>query len=229
MSTPFGKRGFFYEAWTKGGDSWQRIEVPARGHPPHRGQLPGRGTPGAGRNRLSAGILLQLRGRRGAGVSGVREAGGGQAPAGLAGRRLGGLDFGYRNPCAAVWGTLDRADVLWLTGEHYERGRPLSHHAGHLPRDVCWYADPAAAEQRAELSYARFTIRQASNAVGHGIAAVAARIARGRLRVVAGACPNLLAEAGLYRYPEGGSGGGENPLPEHNHALDGAALPGGHA
>ena len=30
MSTPFGKRGFFYEAWTKGGDSWQRIEVPAR-------------------------------------------------------------------------------------------------------------------------------------------------------------------------------------------------------
>ncbi len=33
MSTPFGKRGFFYEAWTKGGDSWQRIEVPARAIP----------------------------------------------------------------------------------------------------------------------------------------------------------------------------------------------------
>ncbi len=74
------------------------------------------------------------------------------APAGLAGQRLGGLDFGYRNPFAAVWGTLDGDDVLWLTGERYERGKPLSYHARHLPRDVCWYGDPAAAEQRAELS-----------------------------------------------------------------------------
>ena len=77
------------------------------------------------------------------------------APAGLAGQRLGGLDFGYRNPFAAVWGTLDGDDVLWLTGERYERGKPLSYHARHLPRDVCWYGDPAAAEQRAEVSYAR--------------------------------------------------------------------------
>ncbi len=220
MSTPFGKRGFFYEAWTKGGDSWQRIEVPARAIPRIAASFLDEERRELGETAFRQEYCMQLRGRRGAGVSGVREAGGGQG-AGRPGRpALGGLDFGYRNPCAAVWGTLDRADVLWLTGEHYERGRPLSHHAGHLPRDVCWYADPAAAEQCAELSCAGFTIRQASNPVGHGIAAVAARIARGRLRVVAGACPNLLAEAGLYRYPEGGSGGGENPLPEHNHALD---------
>ena len=30
MSTPYGKRGFFFEAWTNGGADWQRIEVPAR-------------------------------------------------------------------------------------------------------------------------------------------------------------------------------------------------------
>lgn len=29
MSTPFGKRGHFYEAWENGGDSWDRIEVTA--------------------------------------------------------------------------------------------------------------------------------------------------------------------------------------------------------
>jgi len=29
MSTPFGKRGHFYEEWENGGDVWQRIEVPA--------------------------------------------------------------------------------------------------------------------------------------------------------------------------------------------------------
>ena len=26
--TPCGKRGFFYEAWVKGGSDWERIEVP---------------------------------------------------------------------------------------------------------------------------------------------------------------------------------------------------------
>lgn len=29
MSTPFGKRGHFYEEWTHGSEAWQRIEVPA--------------------------------------------------------------------------------------------------------------------------------------------------------------------------------------------------------
>ena len=29
MSTPFGKRGFFWEAWQNGGAEWERIRVPA--------------------------------------------------------------------------------------------------------------------------------------------------------------------------------------------------------
>jgi hypothetical protein len=29
MSTPWGRRGFFYEAWANGGDGWTRIAVPA--------------------------------------------------------------------------------------------------------------------------------------------------------------------------------------------------------
>jgi hypothetical protein len=29
MSTPFGKRGFFYEKWTHGGERWFRVEAPA--------------------------------------------------------------------------------------------------------------------------------------------------------------------------------------------------------
>src|SRR5262249_25398278 len=28
LSTPYGRRGFFYEAWANGGDDWTRIEVP---------------------------------------------------------------------------------------------------------------------------------------------------------------------------------------------------------
>ncbi len=29
LSTPYGKRGHFYEAWTSGGDDWHRVKVPA--------------------------------------------------------------------------------------------------------------------------------------------------------------------------------------------------------
>jgi hypothetical protein len=29
MSTPFGKRGFFWEAWERGGPEWERLRVPA--------------------------------------------------------------------------------------------------------------------------------------------------------------------------------------------------------
>jgi Terminase large subunit, T4likevirus-type, N-terminal len=29
LSTPFGKRGWFYEAWTNGGDAWYRVRVAA--------------------------------------------------------------------------------------------------------------------------------------------------------------------------------------------------------
>ena len=29
LSTPFGKRGFFHEAWTQGGSSWQRTKITA--------------------------------------------------------------------------------------------------------------------------------------------------------------------------------------------------------
>ena len=30
MSTPFGKRGFFYETWIEGGSEWERVRVPAQ-------------------------------------------------------------------------------------------------------------------------------------------------------------------------------------------------------
>lgn len=91
-----------------------------------------------------------------------------------AGRKVGGIDFGFRNPFAAVWGTLDGDGVLWLTGEHYCRQRPLSYHAQHLPHDVVWYADPSGATERSELRCAGFTVHAGVNALRPGIAAVSA-------------------------------------------------------
>lgn len=44
-------------------------------------------------------------------------------------RKVGGIDFGFRNPFAAVWGHLDEQGNLWITHEHYCRQQPLSYHA----------------------------------------------------------------------------------------------------
>jgi hypothetical protein len=198
LSTPYGKRGFFYEAWAKGGDDWARIEVPAERI-----------------SRITPEFLAQE--RRAMGELWFRQEYGcsfealeglvypdfarcvvpGPAPLG---RRVGGIDFGLRNPFAAVWGVLDRDDNLWLTGEHYSRNKTLAFHAGHLPRDVTWYGDPAGAREIVELRCAGLCVRKGHNEKKPGIAAVRARLEDGSLRVVAGACPNLLAEAALYRY-----------------------------
>lgn len=219
LSTPYGKRGFFYDAWTRGGDDWTRIEIAA-----------------AQVDRIPPEFLAQE--RRCLGEAWYRqeyccsfEAMEGlvypdfarcvvAGPAPAEGRRVGGIDFGFRNPFAAVWGVLDRDDVLWLTGEHYCRQRPLSYHAQHIPRDVLWYADPAGANECAELRCANFAVRQGDNSLRLGIAAVTARLETGALKVVAGKCPNLLAEAELYRYSDDPhERDSEQPLDEHNHAL----------
>jgi hypothetical protein len=229
LSTPYGKRGFFWEAWAKGGPDWHRIEVPA-------GQVP----------RIKPEFLAEE--RRALGESWFRQEYGcsfealeglvypdfdrcriARLPAhvrddgrpGLGGgKRVGGIDFGFRNPFAAVWGALDRDNVLYLTGEHYSRQKPLGYHAGKLPHDVLWYSDPSGATERAELLSAGFKVLKGDNALRPGIAAVSARLANGTLRVLEGRCPNLLAEAALYRYGEAPDGRrGEAPVDEHNHAL----------
>jgi hypothetical protein len=60
LSTPSGKRGFFHDAWARGGDDWARIEVPASRIRSHLAGLPGSGTPRPGRTLLPSGIPLLL-------------------------------------------------------------------------------------------------------------------------------------------------------------------------
>jgi hypothetical protein len=221
LSTPHGKRGFFYDCWVRGAGDWKRIEIPAT-------QIP----------RIKPDFLEQE--RRALGESWFRQeyCCSFEALAGLvypdfarcvvpslphSGEgypRVGGIDFGFRNPFAAVWGFVDRDKVLWLTGEHYVREQHLGYHAQRLPRDVTWYADPAGAGDIAQLVSAGFKVHRGDNDIRLGIAAVRARLENGTLRVLQGACPNLLAEASLYRYAtETGNVRSEIPIDDHNHAL----------
>jgi hypothetical protein len=230
LSTPHGKRGFFHHAWVAGGTDWHRIQAPAS-------QIP----------RMKRAILEADRREFGEAYYRQEYECSFEALEGLvypdfarcvvryfpahlvgpdgrlrdgAGQKVGGLDFGLRNPFAAVWGVVDRDDVLWLTGEHFSRERTLAYHAQHLPRDVMWYGDPNGAREIRELTCAGFKIRAADNAVAPGIQAVKARLEDEALKVLAGACPNLLEEAGLYRYDPEDKGRSEIPLKEYDHAMD---------
>jgi hypothetical protein len=222
LSTPYGQRGFFWQEWTHGGDDWHRVRIPWQECP-----------------RITPDVIEQE--RRSVGDSWVSQeygcsfesleglvypdfesrCGVATAPA-ASGRLLGGIDFGLRNPFCALWGHLDRDGILWITHEHYVRDVPLLEIAPLLPRNVVWYADPAGAQERSILRVLGLAVKQGANDIRAGIAAVRARLQTGRLRVLASACPNLLAEAQLCRYPrsEPGQPKSEKPIDEYNHALD---------
>jgi hypothetical protein len=219
LSTPHGKRGFFWDAWMHGGEDWLRIQASAD-------QI----------SRISAKFLEAE--RRALGLACFRQEyfcsfealeglvfphfarclTRGPIPPGV--RKVGGIDFGYRNPFAAVWGVLDAQGNLWITHEHYSREKPLSYHAAHLPREVLWYCDPSGASERQELRVADFKVIAGKNSLRSGIAAVNARIESARLFVYEPACPNLVGESGLYRYSAvPAERKAEIPIDEHNHAL----------
>jgi hypothetical protein len=223
LSTPFGKRGFFWREWEQGGDVWQRVCIPWH-------QCP----------RITDDFIAEE--RRSMGDSWVEQeyncsfasleglvypdfesrCAVDEVPPHMGTTRLvGGIDYGFRNPFCALWGGLDGDDVLWITHEYHARQLPLQAHVPHLPRKVLWYADPAGAQETASLRALGFKVRPGYNDIRAGISAVHARLQTGRLKVLRGACPNLLAEVRLYRYPAAGPGQPptENPRDEHNHAL----------
>jgi hypothetical protein len=221
LSTPFGRRGWFWQEW-EGPGPWKRVRVPWRDCPRIAPAFIAEEGRALGPQWVAQEYECSFAAREGL-VYPDFESAVVDADPPAEGRRVGGIDFGWRNPFAAVWGVLDRDDVLWLTGERYRRQTPLHEHAAALRElpGVLWYADPAGRTEAEELRAAGLAVRRGDNDIRLGIAAVTARLRTGRLRVVRGACPNLLEEARLYRYPDGsGPGGrGEAPVDEHNHAL----------
>jgi hypothetical protein len=220
LSTPRGRRGFFYHAWAKGGADWKRIEVPAskvRRLSPEHLEKDRRAMGDATYRQEYCCSFEAVEGLVYPDLSRCVVA----VPAPPFKRRYGGIDFGYRNPFAAVWGGLDRNGVLWLTNERYVREEPTSVHATHLPREVTWYGDPHGANEIAELRRAGVVVRKGNAAIHTGIAKVHTRIRTGMLRIVEGACPNLLNEAGLYRWDDAPEERrSELPAEGYDHALD---------
>jgi Terminase large subunit, T4likevirus-type, N-terminal len=235
LSTPFGPRGWFYDEWI-GVGPWQRIHIPWTLCPRIAADFIGEETRALGQAWVDQeynGLFTAMEGLvfpefetcvAACGLALPENAANaltpGPSPGGRVGTLVGGIDFGWRNPFAAIWGVLDHDDVLWIMRERYLRETPLSDHAAALPREVMWYADPAGATEIAELRRAGLLVRKGDNNIRRGIALVTARIRTGRLKVAPN-CVNLIAESRLYRYPSPAERDdlGENPIDAHNHAL----------
>ncbi len=142
-------------------------------------------------------------------------------PKAIAGERVGGIDWGWNNPFAALLGTLDRDDVLWIDWERYASRTTLTDHSNAMPRgEIRWWGDPAGADQVAEMRHAGHdvvpSVHIGTNPLISGVAAVASRIRSGRLRVK-GTLGRTIDEAGKYRYDPDKMG--EKPIDADNHAL----------
>ena len=158
LSTPFGQRGWFYEEWI-GTGPWQRIHIPWTQCPRIRPEFIAEETRSLGQPWVDQeynGLFTAMEGLVfpefetavahdcRLQISDCRFKGDQSAIRNLQSAiPVGGIDFGWRNPFAAIWGVLDHDDVLWIDNERYLRETPVSDHAAALPKDVMWYADPA--------------------------------------------------------------------------------------
>jgi hypothetical protein len=217
LSTPYGQRGWFFREWKTEGP-WKKVKITWRDCP-----------------RISKDWINDEKRAMGnawveqeyecafTALEGLVYPDFGSTHTDLTnfiGKPVGGIDWGWRNPFAAVWGYVDHDDVLWINDERYLRETALHLHAKGLPKHT-WYADPAGRTEIEEFRAAGHVIRRGNNDIELGIAAVTARIRTGRLKVNNLKCPNLCEEATLYRYPEAKDRAvmGEKPIDEHNHAL----------
>ena len=143
---------------------------------------------------------------------------------------VGGIDYGFHNPFAAVWGHLDHDGVLWITGMRYVSGCTMPIHSEAIPKNVEWSADPAAPESTQQLRHAGHAVRPCVHMPGKGAAGekrnpklagidqVSERMRTGRLKIVREACLPLVRELSMYCYdPEKKL---EEPIDEDNHACD---------
>jgi len=120
LSSPFGQRGWFWQEWETNPE-FKKVKVPWQ-------QCP-RITPAfieSERRALGDAWISQEYGCSFNAMTGLVYPDFDQClveaedcPALEHQRLVGGIDFGWRNPFAAVWGVLDRGDCLWVVGERY--------------------------------------------------------------------------------------------------------------
>lgn len=222
LSTPWGQRGFFWREWASPLSQFRKIKVSAHDCPRFTKHFLAAEKESMGETAFAQEYLNSFLSVEGLVYPKFGSVFIDEWPY-PEGRRIGGIDWGWRNPFAAVWGIHDKnTDILYIQAERYARGVPLFQHVKALKKErACWVADPAGATEITELRAADITCWAGNNDIKCGIAALTARIETGRLKILRSGCPNIAEEAQLYRYPDKRefSPDPEKPIDDHNHAL----------
>jgi Terminase large subunit, T4likevirus-type, N-terminal len=124
----------------------------------------------------------------------------------------GGIDYGWNNPFAALWGFIDHDDVMWVIGCRYQRQTTMPVHAEAIPKGPSYWSDPAQPESTAQMrSHGHHVLpcvhRPSRGASGEmkkpllaGIDMVSERIRTNRLRIYRADCLPLIREMSMYHY-----------------------------
>lgn len=136
---------------------------------------------------------------------------------------IGGLDFGFNDPCAAIAGFV-RDNCLYLGYEKYARNKTVKEFATDLPKQVYWFADSSRPDSIKELKRDGFRIRPCkkyAGSVSDNIDIVNGLIRSNRLKIAKGFVNALIEEAEVYSYQGDDNGGfSDKPIDSNNHAID---------
>ncbi len=143
---------------------------------------------------------------------------------------VGGMDFGWNDPFAAVLAKYEIAtDILWIFYERYKPETTIEEHANQLPKFIdnrpVWYCDHQP-ELILKLRRGGHTCRPANKSITPGVDAVNARINTGRLKITSAVTekdmPAVIAEGMGYFYRnKDGVFLGDKPDPAcEDHSMD---------
>lgn len=139
---------------------------------------------------------------------------------------LAGVDFGYTNPTAVMAIRKGHDNDYWVVSEWYKSGRTDAQIADVVSAygfdEV--YPDPESPSAIIELKnrgvYCKEVIKN-KDSIKNGINRMRALFLQNKLHIHS-SCANLINELETYSYPESkiGKNEEENPVKEHDHAID---------
>lgn len=140
--------------------------------------------------------------------------------------RIGGVDFGFTNPCAVLGIEVDSDGHYWVSSEWYKTGRTEEQIAEYI-RSCNFYQvypdpeNPSAIEVLNRKGVNIHEVIKGKGSIESGINAVRNLFKQNRLHIHK-SCVNLIQELETYSYPEKRPNNNEPevPIKENDHAMD---------
>ena len=145
--------------------------------------------------------------------------------------KIGGIDFGFTNPCAVLTLLRDSDENIWVDEEYYKTGKTDSEVAEFVAGNGFnkVYPDPEAPSAIAELKKHKVNVHDVvknKDSIKVGITKVQELFKNGKLKINR-KCLNLIWELETYAYPDKKDqrNPDENPIKENDHACDALRYP----